>query len=306
MTPSPFYVVMATAGQETELEATLASLAKCLKPDQYQATLVVENGMKHAAQAMVEQSNPALQAQYLFFTKGNKSAALNYALQQIPDEALIFFIDDDVQLDPRVLVAYQQACLEKGRRTYFGGPTFAIYEKEPPAWFIPALPASAQGWQPQGDDDYLRTPRFLGFNWAAYSGDIKVLGGFNENLGPGTKPKRTGQEWNMQERMLAEGFEAVYVEDARVWHFIPESKSTFGWFIKRRFQGGLGAGMSFVEKQGKKAFPINLIKYLIKAYLLLPWRILSLSPTNIAIGLGNISAGWGRIKGFFTAYFFKR
>lgn len=298
-----FAILIPTAGEETKLSETLASLTQCTTPDNYLHTIVVENGEKYEAETITRKYELQLHTQYLFFHKGNKSAALNYALSHISDDTLIFFTDDDVRLEPQVLMAYEQTSRERNKKCYYGGPTFAIYEKKPPLWLLNAMPASTRGWQPDGNDDYLRTPRFLGFNWAAYAGDIKALGGFNENLGPGTKPKRTGQEWNMQERMLAKGFTAVYVEDARVWHHVPKDKSSLIWFIIRRFQGGLGAGMWFVEKHGKGKFPMNLIKYFTKSCLLLPVRLLSLSRTKMVVGIGDFSAGLGRIKGYFTAVF---
>ncbi|MEQ9443831.1 MAG: glycosyltransferase family A protein [Cyclobacteriaceae bacterium] len=299
MTDSPFFVMIATAGKDTELSETLASLAKCTQPTNYQYTIVIENGTKYAAEAITKKYGTQLRTRYYYFPRGNKSAALNFGLAQMNDtDGLIFFLDDDVHVEKGTLLAYEQACHGKHTGYYFGGPTQASYKVTPPDWFRQLLPASAQGWSPNGDDDYLITPRFLGFNWAAFSADIKKLGGFNENLGPGTKPKRTGQEWDMQHKMLNADFQAVYVEQAIVRHFVPQERSTFSWLMKRRFQGGFGTGISYLEQQGKNKFPIQLIRYFAKYNLLLPVRLLSFSKQKATLGIGDFLAGWGRIIGY--------
>lgn len=304
--PSSMIILIAVAGKNTLLDKTLNSLAQCKKPDSYQCTIIVENGRKYNVEHIVKKYADTLHTQYLYLTKGNKSAALNYALEKIEDaNTLIFFTDDDTYIDENTLVAYEAASRGIVNGYFFGGQTKVEYEKQPPVWLINSLPPSAKGWAPNGSDDYLITPQFLGFNWAAFAGDIKKLGGFNENLGPGTKPKRTGQEWDMQGRMLKANFKAVYVDNAVAYHDVPKEKCSFPWMIRRRFQGGLGAGMSFVEEKGRRKFPSEIVKYFVKACLLLPIHLLSFSRAKMAVGLGDLSGALGRAKGYFTAYFSK-
>ncbi|WP_277487273.1 glycosyltransferase [Catalinimonas alkaloidigena] len=298
-------ILIAVSGEKTLLDQTLSSIQKSIKPDTYKSTIVVENGQKFDAEAVSRKYKNALNTHYLFFPRGNKSAALNFGITQLCNpEDFIFFTDDDAFLEEQTLVSYEKKREALGRRYFFGGETKVLYEKPPPTWLTPILPPSARGWEPsKSNNDYTLRPRFLGFNWAAYAGDIQALGLFNENLGPGTKPKRTGQEWNMQERMLHAGFKAVFVENALVTHHVPKEKSSFQWFLKRRFQDGFGRGLSFVEEHGKKRFPTELVKFLLKALVMFPFNLLSFSKRNIAKGLGDTQAGLGRIKGYLTAYF---
>lgn len=302
---SPMQIMIAVSGKNTFLDQTLATIERSIKPDTYKSTIVIENGQKFDAEAITQKYKRTLNTRYLFFQRGNKSAALNFGITQICNpEDFIFFTDDDALLEEQTLVSYERKRAELGRHYFFGGETEVLYEKHPPSWLIPILPPSARGWTPsKSNNDYMLRPRFLGFNWAAYAGDIQELGMFNENLGPGTKPKRTGQEWNMQERMLHAGYKAVFVENALVTHHVPKEKSSFHWFLKRRFQDGFGRGLSFVEEHGKKRFPTELIKFLLKALVLLPFKLLSFSKRNIAKGIGDTQAGLGRMKGYLIAYF---
>ncbi|WPP53320.1 glycosyltransferase [Catalinimonas niigatensis] len=301
---SSIIILIAVAGKSHALDKVLNSLTQCKKPDNYRGTIVIENGIKYNAESIVRKYESVLTAEYLYFPRGNKSAALNYALNNIDDPTtLIFFTDDDGYIEKNTLLGYESASREISSRHFFGGSMKVEYEKTPPAWLKDSLPPSAKGWEPNGNDDYLSTPRFLGINWAAFAGDVKRLGGFNENLGPGTKPKRTGQEWDMQNKMLKAGFNAVYVENAVAWHYVPKEKCSLGWLIKRRFQNGFGAGISFVESKGRKEFPLEIVKPFIKSCILLPVNLFSLSRARMVVSLSHFSLGLGGIKGYFTAYF---
>ncbi len=299
-----FSIMIAVAGEHTGLEKMLQSLVACHKPASYQATVVIENGIKHNAEQIVARFHALLHARYLYFPRGNKSAALNYGLSTISDpKTLVFFTDDDGKVEPDTLLAYDDASQDKNQGFFFGGGMKVKYEETPPEWLKNLLPSSARGWEPGTNDDYHYTPRFLGINWAAFVGDIKQVGGFNENLGPGTKPKRTGQEWDMQEKLLRFSYKAVYVPKAQVWHNVPKTHSSFAWFLRRRFQGGFGRGISYIEEHGTRKFPEELVKYFLKHSLLLFVILFSFSKEKIAGKFADFVAGVGRIKGYFYAYF---
>jgi len=294
----PIVVLIAVAGKNTLLDKTLASLAKCRKPTTFQETIVVENGTKYNAEAIVNAYQKELKTQYLYFERGNKSAALNYALGQIPDNTLIFFTDDDMHIDDNVLCKYAEASERKSSGFFYGGPMFAAYEKVPQPWLVDLLPASAKGWQPDGNTDYTSTARFMGCNWAAYASDLKKAGGFNEKLGPGTKPKRTGQERDMQQRLLKMGIQAIYIAEAKVWHYVPKNKSSFEWLLKRRYQDGMSAGIQFAATHGKRKLPLGFLKdFLFNILKLLTYPFYSRQKK--ALVLVNLYISFGRLRGIY-------
>jgi GT2 family glycosyltransferase len=234
-------VILATAGRTDLLGRTLSSLAACERPAAYRETIVVENGGQQGAQQVVEQFGASLNARYLYVPRGNKSFALNCALEMIGDE-LIFFTDDDVRLDRGVLAAYAKRGGQFPNGRFFGGPTSVDYEQEPPTWLKRYLPASAVGWEWNEPGDAVHTASFLGFNWAAYARDIRAAGGFDPNRGPGSPTGSTGQESDMQRRLLARGLVGCYVPEARVWHYIPVDRCTPAWAIERNYRHGVEHG----------------------------------------------------------------
>jgi GT2 family glycosyltransferase len=227
-------VVIATCGRQRLLERTLASLTQCRIPEGFEGTIVVENGSSSGADQVVRQAASALKPRYLFEPKGNKSRALNVALRDAGD-ALIVFLDDDVRASVALLESYAAAASAAGRGHFFGGPVAPEYEETPPAWLLKFLPISARGY------DSLPTTWnwFLGFNWAAYSDDLKRVGGFDERLGPGGISGGIGDETELQMRLRAVGLNARYVPGALVHHWIPRDRCSPEWVLRRRYSYGV-------------------------------------------------------------------
>jgi len=252
-------VSIATAGRPDLLNATLQSLGKCRLPASYRETVVVENGKRAGAENVVRSAPSWLNLRYMHEPQSNKSAALNTALATFGD-CLVFFTDDDVRFDPGVLQAYSDAAEKTGPGKYFGGPMDVDYESPPPTWLSPYLPKSATGWEWKWDPYCVDVPDFLGCNWAAFSRDLRAVGGFNTNRGPGSPTKSTGQENEMQRRLLRQGLRGIYVAGAHVWHYVPGDRCSPQWAIDRNFRHGVEEGtLAAAEPQGPLGLP--------------PWRI---------------------------------
>ena len=112
----------------------------------------------------------------------------------------------------------------------------------PPPWIKSSLPNSALGYD-VSDAPPSQFTTFLGFNWAAFSKDLKQLGGFDTRFGPGSAYNATGQEHDMQLRLLNHGFEGLGVPKATVSHYVPSSVMTLQWVLDREMRGGIQAGI---------------------------------------------------------------
>ena len=235
------FVMIATAGRPDLLQRTLASLAECDRPAAYRGTIVIENGAQRGAEAIVRPFEGPLNAKYLFAARGNKSLALNRGMAEVGD-GLIFFTDDDVRFDRRVLDAYARRAEGITGGRFFGGPTEVDYEQPPPGWLIEFLPASTAAWTWTGPHEAVNKAAFLGVNWAAFAGDVRAAGGFDPSRGPGSSTGSTGQETDMQRRLLAAGLSGLYVPEARVWHYIPAQRCTPAWALERNYRHGLEHG----------------------------------------------------------------
>jgi GT2 family glycosyltransferase len=247
-------VNIATAGRPDLLMRTLQSLAQCRLPSNYKQTIVIENGPQTGAEEVVRSAPAVLNARYQYCRQRNKSAALNVALGGLGD-GLVFFTDDDVRFDAGVLVAYADAAETKGAGHFFGGPTDVDYEIPPPPWLEQYLPKSARGWAWSGPDDHVSAPEFLGFNWAAFAADLRAAGGFNPDRGPGSLSGSTGQESEMQRRLLKHGLLGAYVPAAHVWHFVPTDCCSSKWAIARNYRHGVEEGTRIATRKGPFGLP---------------------------------------------------
>ena len=90
-------------------------------------------------------------------------------------------------------------------------------------------------------------PRFIGLNWAAYSRDLRAVGGFSERLGPGGSSGSPGHETDMQERLLAAGLRGLYVPGALVWHYVPRGRCSPAWALERAKRTGIWQGLKATE-----------------------------------------------------------
>ena len=260
------FVVLATREREELLARTLTSLAQCRRPAGFAGTLVVENGTRGDTERVVREAAGWLEARYLFEPAGNKCRALNAALAQI-DDGLVIFLDDDVRLTPEVLESYATAASAAGTGCFFGGPVEPDYEAAPPEWLTAFLPPSARHWCP--DEAQLTTkPFFLGFNWAAFAGDLRRGGGFDERLGPGTAVG-IGDESDLQRRLAAAGVTAICVPQALVHHWVPRPRCSPEWALQRAYRSGVRSGWLKGEAAGPAiaGYPLVLVTRVARQWL---------------------------------------
>ena len=236
-------VLIATAGRSELLGETLRSFADCVLPDCYREAIIVENGPPQGTKEIVAAAPSAIRARYVHVPTPGKSNALNEVIKTLADDCLIVFADDDILVSPLHLTIYDDAFRRHPSRHYFGGPVKARYEETPPEYLVPLLPNSARGWQPEtGSFNPSKDFAFLGFNWAARCGELKERGMFDVNVGPGGTTGGTGQEITMQRSFFRSGSKPVYLPDALVRHFVPKTRCSEPWVIKRWKRYGITRG----------------------------------------------------------------
>lgn len=241
----PISIVIPTCERGALLARTLESLSACQLPSALHRVVVVENGGRGNAEEVVQTFTDRLPVIYDHVPSPNKSRALNHVLYRSGDELMIFF-DDDVRILPTTVAVYAGAAA--GRVSgFFGGRCCVDYEEEPPAWLKPYLPPSATGWPDRDIPRRLMRPGALGFNWAAFSHDLKDVCGFDEDRGPGTHSR--GQETDMQERLLQAGIEGHYLPEAVVWHYVPKSRCSEEWSLQRSRQTAHFVGVNISRRR---------------------------------------------------------
>jgi hypothetical protein len=227
----PIRVIIVTHDQPEALERVLRSLGDCHFPGQFKGTIIVENGGSRASESIAGKASPALACRWIKEDSPSKCVALNAALKLISPNELAVFFDDDVRVSPNILAQYSAAATEYGPNHYFGGKGEVDYEAPPLNWLIPWLPPSARGYDPV-DNPAGEFRWFLGFNWAAFAGDLERAGGFPEFCGPGTDIC-VGDESSMQQKLHENGLKSQYIGKAVVWHHVPKNRCSPDWLLRR-------------------------------------------------------------------------
>lgn len=221
--------------------------------------IVIENGIAGARPG--HESFPRL-GEVLRIEQGNKSAALNAGLELLARETLIVFFDDDILVPEGIVGAYAAEARRRGPGHYFGGPTTARFEVPAAKAVARLLPDSARGLS-YGDEPRTGKDFFLGFNWAAFSSDIKAAGGFDVRFGPGSSTGATGQESTAQRRLRARGARSVYIPACRVVHIVPAERCSEAFVLGRAAKNGVGLGLAAREDARTAALlvPLRLLRH---------------------------------------------
>lgn len=238
-------VVIATCNPSKLLERTLNSLSACVFPHNLERVLLAENGPVSTAEDLVARFQEQLPIEYHFFPNARKCGALNRALAELDDQFIIYF-DDDVRIHPNTLMAYAEAIHGKSGGAFYGGCCRVDRDEEPEDWLEPFLPAAAKGWAPADRFCELKSSGALGFNWAAFAGDLRKAGGYDERCGPGTAAN--SDEINVQRKMLKKGVKFFYVPEAMVWHYVPRERCNPEWLLEYKKKDGIGQGISIAEE----------------------------------------------------------
>lgn len=232
-------IVIVTHNRVDLLRRALDSIVAAERPATYERTIVVENGTRAGAEAVVADFADTLRAEYHYLADRRKTVSLNHALEQI-DAGLVVFFDDDIRVEPQTLTTYAEAAVA-WPDWYYGGPAIPDYVEPPLDWLRKYLPASAGGLTLPADVGAVACPQtLLGFNWAADRGLIERFGRFREDLGPGTLTG-AGDETFLQWAMNDGGHFGKYLQEAKVWHFVPPERCSPEWTLRRSFSGGFNA-----------------------------------------------------------------
>ena len=205
------------------------------------------------------------------------------------------FFDDDVEVGEDVLKQYASAARGLAEGAFFGGSVRTRWEEAPPEWLLALLPPSAKGLDLGGKDC---NQLYLGFNWAAFAEDIIAAGGFDPNFGPGSPTGSTGQESQMQRRLLGRGCRMINVPEAVVTHYVPQSRCNPAWAVRRAFRNGIGWGRA-ARARREPRFLLNNTLQMLRCYGALFKKMM----TGDDVGMWRARAGAKYHRGLLRGYF---
>ena len=166
------------------------------------------------------------------------SRARNEAIG-LAQHPIVMFTDDDVLVTSGWLDGLLDPLAETGPRTVVTGRVLPAAE-EGGASFVPTLKG---GWAPASYSGRITVDPLVTFNMALYRSAYLEVGGFDEELGPGTRFP-AGEDNEFAHRLLSAGFSIVYLPDAIVYHRAWRQAREY---VPLRWRYGRGQGAFFAK-----------------------------------------------------------
>lgn len=244
-----FSVAIPTYCNDALLDRILRSLCQQNFPENLVDIMVISNGPRTDARAVVARFSHRLSCTYHAIDQVGLSAARNFALKATQANFVVFF-DNDMLIRSGCLEAYGEAIQCGSLRCFYGGPVLADYEFPPRAWLLEYLPWSAKNYSLGDSNKLISEAAFLGGNHAVPREATLNLGGYDEG-GMVAMGGAIGEETRLQKKLIAAGLIGVYLSRAQVYHFVPESKCSAKWALHRNFRSGLTKGLYGGEQKTK-------------------------------------------------------
>ena len=196
--------------------------------------LIVDNGSNDStAQVVKSFAHPRLR--YVFEPVIGLSVARNCALESTNAD-FVAYMDDDARLDRDWFREAEKILATKEVRV-FGGPHFPVFPQRRPIWM------------PQTFGSHLisiQELRFLNFpTESLYGSNIVIhrekalnLGGFREDLGLQGSQRHYGEETELQERFVREGFFPFFSPRMRIYHIVNPEKYRIRNLVKWSYFSG--------------------------------------------------------------------
>ena len=302
-----FSVAICTRNRARSLKRTLQSLVECQKPEPpfVWETLVIDNGSTDETESIVGQFQDLLPLRNFHETRTGLSIARNRAVRESCGDWLLW-IDDDVTVHPRWLLAYQLAAVKYPKASVFGGPIEICFEGTAPRWILAGKKWLGGAYAGRTSDKFTeelnaKGPVPFGANfglrrWVAQSFP------FDARLGRHPmRPTVGGEETRVICDVLKCGKTGFWVSDALVYHHIDKSRQTSGYLRSYYFDVGLvttnKSGRDSMARACQKLIRSmrGALNYEIRYFFT---RLMSLDNKK-AIMLKGAAMFWGKVYGYF-------
>lgn len=247
----------------------------------------------------VQEENPVLPIRYVIEPDHGISYARNRGVAEARDHDLIAFIDDDAIAHP--------SWLRELLRTYalYGGQIVA-------GPVVPAYESPVPGWVLKGS--FFDRPRRPTGSRVKFAGTGNMMierlaierAGivFDEELA------ETGGSDTLfcMEARLA-GLSLVWADEAVVTEWMPPSRTTVGWIVRRGYR--LGSTIARCEAKVKASGATRVLRVLKGVFRLIQGTgfllagILTMNKSRMVRGLRDAARGWGMLTGLFGRRYYE-
>lgn len=201
--------------------------------------LVVDNNCTDDTPAVLDRYGEVLspRLRHVLEPRQGLSHARNRALHEAKG-GIVAFLDDDVIVDSGWLQAVVSA-FEEHAADVVGGKSYLIYPGEKPAW-LTAEYEELLSRVDYGDRVIVGIQKQLfGLNFSVRREKALAVGGFNSALGRVGRDLGSGEEKDLQDRIVQAGGVVVYEPQAIVGHIVRPERLTRRWFARRVYGGAM-------------------------------------------------------------------
>jgi glycosyltransferase involved in cell wall biosynthesis len=238
-------VMLTTFRRPEILRETLAAMVEIDRSDIQWQLLIVDNAGDEKTRQVCESFTNRLPLKYLVCTRPGKNAALNFALQHVTGE-LIIFTDDDVLPSFNWLTAMRDGATRWSDHVLFAGRVLPQWPCDPPTFVLEVAAQLDLGrWtysvlNPQIEEgpqtEYLPVGNNMAVRRQVFSEGMK----FNESIGPRGQNYAMGSETEFNLRLRRRGDEPVFLPDSLVYHRIRPEQMSADWLVSRAYREGRG------------------------------------------------------------------
>ena len=226
--PLDLSVVVCTRDRAPELARTLDGLTRARIPEALRwELLVVDNGSTDATGDVLHGFGDRLPVRVAREPRPGLSIARNRALDEARGDALLW-TDDDITVGADWIERYVEALAAHPECGFFGGAIRAAFRTGTPAWAAAAWPHVSRYWAVREPPDVGApvTPDYVpyGANFAIRR-EIQRRYPYDPELGRRPGDLRSGEEWDVLRRALADGVRGRWVA-AAVDHRIGAERAT--------------------------------------------------------------------------------
>jgi glycosyltransferase involved in cell wall biosynthesis len=204
--------------------------------------VVVDNASSDRTREVVEARLADSRLRYVYEPTTGLSIARNTGAQ-VAQAPILAYLDDDAVASPQWLQVLYEAYQTDENLAIAGGKVTLLWATgmQPPCWLSAGL-AGNLGFYDLGDTTmYIDRPGLTprGLNYSIRRTFLEQVGGFDLNLGRVGKTLLSNEELRMTELALEQGWQVVYLPEARVAHHVAPERLNRSWFLSRGWWQGI-------------------------------------------------------------------
>lgn len=252
--------IICTYNREKYLDQLFKSIEKqSISQKNFEVVIVNNNSTDNTESRCMAfmDRNPRLSIKYFIEKEQGLSHARNRGIAESSGD-FVTFLDDDAILTENFLEVVFEYFLNHKGVDCIGGRIFLQYEDEPPGW-VSKYMAEMFGYFDMGDTVKEFTSRKFprGSNMSFRKSVFDQAGYFNTALGRRGDGMLGSEEKELFFRMHRKGFRSVYLPNALVYHYVPNSRLEMTQVI-RQVQG-IGCSEGIMARQSGTTGIIGLV-----------------------------------------------